>query len=256
MNKTERFKDKKVALALGGGAVLGAAHIGVIKALEEFGMKITAISGTSAGAIVAALYAFGKSADEIEKIVLDFEWKKLSSITISKFAILSNKKIGEIIKLHIGEKTFQEASIPLAMIATDISSGAKVIMDKGIVCDAVVATTCIPGVFVPVELYGLSLVDGGIVENVPLSCLKKDDADFVIGVDLISRHVYKKPNNFIEVLHNSFGFLVKANKSFQTKDADILIEPDLNEFNAIDMSQIGNLTKKGYEETKRIINNL
>ena len=253
MNK---LKNKKVALALGGGAVLGAAHIGVIKALEEFGVEIKAISGTSAGAIVASLYAFGKSVKEIEKIVLEFEWKNLSSLTLSKYGVLSNEKIGEMIKLNIGDKTFKEAKIPLAMIATDITNGDKVVLDKGSVADAVMASTCIPGIFVPIELDGRFLVDGGVVENIPLSCLKKEDVDILMGVDLVPEKFYKKPENVIDVLYNSFTFLIKINKKFQIKDADIIIKPDLCKFNPVEMSQIKDLIEAGYNETKKIITTL
>ncbi|TKI69636.1 patatin-like phospholipase family protein [Sulfurimonas crateris] len=250
------LKNKKIGLALGGGAVLGAVHVGVLKALEEKNIKINAICGTSAGAIVAALYAFGKSPTEIEKIVVEFEWKKLSSLTLSKYGILSNEKIGEIIKLSIGDKKFKDSNIPLGMMATDITTGEKVILDKGSVADAVVASTCIPGIFIPVEIGGRFLVDGGIVENVPLSCLKNKDVDYLIGVDLVPERSYKKPENVIEVLYNSFNFLVKINKKAQTKEADLTIKPDLSEYNAVDMSQIKELIDLGYEETKKIIKEL
>lgn len=251
-----RFKDKKIGLALGGGAVLGAVHVGVLKALEEKGIKISAICGTSAGAIVAALYAFGKTPQEIENIIVEFEWKKLSSLTLSKYGVLSNEKIGEIIKKNIGDKRFKDAKIPLGMIATDITTGEKVILDKGSVAESVVASTCIPGIFIPVELGGRFLVDGGIVENIPLSCLKDKDVDFLIGVDLVPERSYKKPDNIIEVLYNSFNFLVRINKNAQTKEADLTIKPDLSEYNAIDMSQIKELIDLGYEETKKIIKKL
>jgi len=249
MNKS----GKKIALALGGGSVLGAVHIGVLKALEEHQVEIKSISGTSAGAIIASLYAFGKSAIEIEKIVLGFEWKNLSSLTFSKYGFLSNKKIGEMIKRNIGEKNIQDAKIPLSIVATDITTGEKVVLDKGSVLDSVMASTCVPGIFVPIEIEGRFLVDGGIVENIPLSCLKDKNVDFVIGVDLICEHAHKKPNNIIEILYNSFNFLVKTNKKIQTKEADILIKPNLSNFNAIDMSQMKDLIKIGYDETKKVI---
>jgi NTE family protein len=253
MNK---LKNKTVALALGGGSVLGATHVGVIKALEESKAEIKAISGTSAGGIIATLYAFGKSAKEIEKIILEFEWKNLSSLTLSKFALLSNDKIGEMIKHNIGDKNIEEALIPLCMIATDITTGEKILLNKGSAAEAVMATTSVPGIFVPVEIDGRILVDGGIIENIPLSCLKEYQVDYKIGVDLVTTQSYRKPRNVIEILYNSFNFLVKTNKKIQTKEADILIKPDLSKFNAIDMSQMRELIKIGYDETRRIVKNL
>jgi NTE family protein len=248
-----RSRNITVALALGGGSVLGAVHVGVLKAFDERRIKIKSISGTSAGAIVASLYAFGVSPKKIEKIVLEFEWKNLSSLTLSKYGILSNQKIGEMIKRNIGDKNIEDAKIPLCMVATDITTGEKVVLDKGSVSDSVMATTCVPGIFVPIELGGRFLVDGGIVENIPLSCLRDKNVDYVIGVDLICEHAYKRPNNVIEILYNSFNFLVKTNKRIQTKEADILIKPKLSNFNAIDMSQMKDLIEIGYEEAKKVI---
>lgn len=253
MNK---LKNKTVALALGGGSVLGATHVGVLKALEESKAEIKAISGTSAGGIIATLYAFGKSAKEIEKIILEFEWKNLSSLTLSKFALLSNEKIGEMIRHNIGDKNIEDANIPLCMIATDITTGEKILLSKGNVAEAVMATTSVPGIFVPVEIEGRILVDGGIVENIPLSCLKRYQVDYKIGVDLVTTQSYRKPRNVIEILYNSFNFLVKTNKKIQTKEADILIKPDLSKFNAVDMSQMKELVKIGYDQTRKIIKNL
>lgn len=255
MKKKNTLKNKKIGLALGGGAVFGAVHVGVLKALEEHDVKISAISGTSAGAIAAALYAFGKSAKEIESIILNINWSDMSSLKVSRYALLSNKHIGDFIKKHIGDKKFEDSDIPLAVIATDISSGEKVILDRGSVADAVVASTCVPGIFIPTEIDGRLLVDGGIVENVPVTPLKDKDMDIIIGVDLIPESSYKKPDNFIEVLYNSFNFLVKLNKKIQEKDVDILIKPDLSKFNALDMSDIEELIKKGYDETKTILDN-
>lgn len=233
---------------------MGAVHVGVLRALEEAGIKISIISGTSVGAIVAALYAFGKTPREIEDIVVEFEWKKLSNMVFSRFGLLSNEKIGDIIKEHIGgDKEFKEAKIPLAVVATDITSGQKAVLQNGSVAKAVMASTAIPGVFVPVEIQGNMLIDGGIMENIPIGSLKDKGADFLIGVDLICEHPSKKPQNVIEILYNSFNLLIKANKELQTKDADLIIKPDLSKFNAIDMSQIRELIKVGYNETEKTL---
>ena len=252
MNK---LKDKRIALALGGGAVFGAVHVGVLKALQEYDIKVSAISGTSAGAIAAALYAFGKTPKEMEDIILKIGWSDMSSFGISKYALLSNKHIGGFIKKHIGDKTFQEADIPLSIVATDISTGDKVVFESGSIADAVVASTCVPGIFIPMEIDGRLLVDGGISENIPLSVFKDKDIEFLIGVDLIPEHSHNRPTNFIEVLYNSYNFLIKLNKKNQTKQADIIIKPDLSRFNPTDMSQIRELIKKGYDDTTNILEN-
>lgn len=118
---------KKIGLALGGGAVLGAAHVGVLKAIEEFDIEISYIAGTSIGAFVAAFCAFGKTPAEIEEIALKLTWMDISGISLFKNGLLSNEKLGDLISEHIGDKKIENAKIPLAMIATDISSGKKVV---------------------------------------------------------------------------------------------------------------------------------
>lgn len=242
-------KKGKIGLALGGGAVLGAAHIGVLKALEENKIPINFIAGTSIGAFVAALYAFKKDWQEIEKIALDLDWLDISAISLSQYGLLSNKKLGELIRKHIGDVQFEQADIPLTMIATDIANGKKVILTKGSVAEAVMASTCIPGVFIPVKIDDLLLVDGGIVENVPVTPLQEMGAKYTIAVDLNARRSLKKPENIIEVLINAFYFTMRTATQLQSQQADLIIKPDLSGFSLIDTKQTPDLIERGYVET-------
>jgi len=244
---------KNIGLALGGGAVLGAAHIGVLKAIKEKGVEIKFITGTSIGAFVAALYAFGKDWSEISDITSELKWMDITSISLSRFSLLSNEKFGALLVEHIGDKNIEESMIPLAIIATDATSGEKVILKSGSVANAVMASTCIPGIFKPVEIDGKMLIDGGIVENVPINTLKKLGAKYIIGVDLNANHNYQKPGNILDVLMNSFHFIMQQAAKLQTEDADLLIKPDLSSFDRTDTKQIEGLMKKGYEDTIRFL---
>ncbi|MDZ7797262.1 MAG: patatin-like phospholipase family protein [Candidatus Marinimicrobia bacterium] len=125
-------KNKKIGLALGGGAVLGAAHIGVLKAIEELDIPIHCIAGTSIGAFVAAFYANGKGWEEIRDIAMDLKWLDLSGLSLSKLGLLSNEKMGKFVEKHLGRSTIEDANIPLAMIATNIASGEKIVLQKGV----------------------------------------------------------------------------------------------------------------------------
>jgi len=145
---------KKIALALGGGAVLGAAHVGVLRALTELDITVSMISGTSIGAFIASLYAFGKSWQEIRDIVYDLDWLDMTSLALSQYGLLSNRKIAGIVVALLGDKNIEEAPIPLSIVATDIGTGKKVILAKGDVALAVMASSCIPGLFKPVEWGG------------------------------------------------------------------------------------------------------
>lgn len=240
------FRKNKTGLALGGGAVLGAAHVGVLKYLSEKQIKIDAITGTSIGAFVASLYAFGKSPDEIEDIARELKWMDISRLSLSQHGLLSNKKLGETLQDVLGDVNIEDAEIPLAMIATNIASGEKVILEKGPLATAVMASTCIPGVFIPVETDGQMLVDGGVIENVPISALD-GKAGKIIAVDLVYNRSFRKPDNIIEVIMNTFDFTMRnATRQYLDK-ADILITPDLSEFNPVDPKHTPELILKGYE---------
>ena len=241
---------RKIGLALGGGAVLGAAHIGVIRALEEMDIKISYVSGTSIGAFVGALYAFGNNSKDIEEIALELSWMDISGIALFESGLLSNAKLGELLGESLGEKKIEDADIPLAVLATDIVNGDKVVLDKGPVAKAIMASTCIPGVFGPVKFDDKLLVDGGIVENIPIDSVKNMGADYVIGVDLNAMKTYHKPDSIIDVIINSFHFTLKAAAKFQTENADILITPDLSKFNMVSTDQIKDLIEQGYKDAK------
>ena len=113
------------------------------------------------------------------------------------------------------------------------------------------ASTSIPGIFIPVESDDNMLLDGGIVENVPINTVKEMGANFIIGIDLNAKHTYQKPNNILDVILNSFHFIMKQSTKLQTKNADILIRPDLSSFNRSDIDQVEDLMTKGYEDAKK-----
>jgi NTE family protein len=246
-------ETKEIGLALGGGAVLGAAHIGVIRAIEEFKIPIKYIAGTSIGAMVAALYAFGKNWQEIREISQNLNWFDLSGISISKYGLLSNKKVGKMISEHLGDVIFQDSKIPLAIITTDIATGEKVVLKEGNIADAVMASTCIPGIFEPIEKGDQLLVDGGIMENVPAITLYDMGANYSICVDLNVNNSIIKPANIIELMINTVHITLRNVTRLQTRKASVLISPDLTEFNYYDLKQIPDLMEKGYQESKKAL---
>ncbi len=251
--ESTRLPDEGVALALGGGAVLGAAHIGVLKALDEREVRITHISGTSIGALIASLYAFGKSPDEIEQFVTELDWLDVTSFTLSRFGVLSNNDLGKRVVEILGEADIEQAGIPLALIATDLASGEKIILDKGKVERAVMASSCIPGVYVPVELDGRLLVDGGLVENVPVSPLRRAGAEFIVGVDLNAGRHYQRPEDIVDVLANAIDIAIDHVTRSQTADADLVIAPELASYSRRDTSRIPELIEEGYRVTRALL---
>ncbi len=253
---TKHSDEAKIGLALGGGAILGAAHIGVLRALEENNIRIHSIAGASIGAFVAALYAFGLNSREIEKIVTDMDWLDVTGFTLSKFGLLSNEKLGEKIKQAVGDVRFEDAKISLAVVATDIGNCKKVIIKTGCVAKAVMASACVPGIFIPVEIDGRMLVDGGLVENVPISPLRDLGAEIIVGVDLNAKRRYQKPEDIIDVLANSLDIAIDNATRLQTDSADVLITPELSAYTRTDTDKVGDLIKEGYDAAHLIISEM
>lgn len=253
--KLKLEKGKKIGLALGGGAVLGAAHIGVLKALKEHEIEIGWISGTSIGALVASFHAFGHKVQDVEDLAIEFSWSDISNFSLSKYGMFTNNKISDFIKSEIGTKNLEDSEIPMAVIATDITRGSKVIIREGDLATAVRASTCLPGIFSPVEIDGNLLVDGGIVENVPISPLKDMGVETIIAVDLNTQQQYKRPENMIDVLLNTFHFTLATSAKLQKSGADILIEPDLSSFSRVNTKQSRGLINKGYEDAMKCLEN-
>ncbi|TVR17600.1 MAG: patatin [Balneolaceae bacterium] len=247
--------EKKLGLALGGGAALGAAHVGVLKAFYENGLKPDAVSGTSIGAFVAAHMAFGTPYEKLEEIALDLDWLDVSAFKLSKMGLLTNKRLGKKILDEIGRVNIEDAEIPLCMIATDISSGEKVVLKEGPLHKAVMASSCLPGVFAPVEWDNeLLLVDGFLCENVPIKPLKEMDANTIIGVDLTTNRDYKRPDDIIDVLSNTFDIGLNNMIKEQLEDENITwIQPKLSAYNKADTGQTKQLIKEGYEAAKKVL---
>ncbi len=245
--------DKKIGLALGGGAILGAAHVGVLRALEERKIKICSIAGTSIGAFIATMYAFGLSPGEIEDKTKDLNWLDAASFSLSRYGLLSNEKLGDILIETLGDVSFEDAQIPLAMVATDIGACQKVVLKEGNVAEAVMASTCIPGIFIPVEIDNKLLVDGGLVENVPLTPLKDLGADIVWGVDLNGKRKYRKPDDIIDILANALDLAIDNATRLQTEEADLIIAPELSAYNRSDVENLDDLIKEGYDAAREIL---
>jgi len=256
MDLSNFFKrlQKKLGLALGGGAALGAAHVGVLKAFHEKGIKPDFISGTSIGAFVAAHVAFGTSIEKIEEIALDLDWLDVTAFKISKMGLLSNKRLGKFILEHLGKVNIEDAQIPLCMIATDLCTGKKVVLKEGPLHKAVMASSCLPGIFAPVEWDDMMLVDGFLCENVPVSPLREMGAKKVVAVDLTTNRDYKRPDDIIDVLSNTFDIGLNNMIKTQIMDKKIKwIQPRLSAFNKADTRQTRQLIEEGYKAAIKVL---
>lgn len=186
--QNKESRTKKVGLALGSGSARGLAHIGVLKVLDREGIPIDFIAGTSAGALIGAIYAAGISPFEIEEITLNIDRKKTISLftpTISNSGLLDGSRIEKFIESILGRQNIGSLKIPFAAVATDLQSGEEIIITEGSLITAIRASMSIPGIFTPVEHNGRLLVDGGLVNPVPVSTTIGMGADIVIAVNVL-----------------------------------------------------------------------
>ncbi|MDP2762167.1 MAG: patatin-like phospholipase family protein [Sideroxyarcus sp.] len=176
----------KIGLALGSGSARGLAHLGVIRAIADAGIKVDFIAGTSMGALIGAILAAGKL-DELEATFRVFDWKKTASffdVVLPKSGLLDGARVSELVRAHIHADTIEMLPLPFAAVATDIVSGEEVVIRSGDVIEAVRASISVPGIFTPVRSNGRILVDGGLTNPVPVSAVRAMGADIVIAVDL------------------------------------------------------------------------
>ncbi len=241
----EKQNKPRVGVALSGGSALGIAHIGVLKSLNEHHVPIDCIAGTSAGAIVAACYAFDVPLEKITKKAGDLSWYALSKISFSGMGLVSHAALGKLIGEFLRDVNIEESTIPLAIVATDIATGERVIFRKGPLIDALMASTCIPGVFIPVEIGGRMFVDGGLVDNLPMTALEEMKATVKIGVNVNRWSSKRKPKNVLDVVVKSFE--IATSYRHPAKKNEIFIEPHLEAFSPSDFSKADKLVAEGYQ---------
>ncbi|MFC2072033.1 patatin-like phospholipase family protein [Chloroflexota bacterium] len=242
MGLTRGKSRKKVGLALGSGASRGLAHIGVIEVLEKEGIPIDMIAGTSMGALVGAIYAHGQDIEQMKNLAITLGAKRLGlvDLTLPKTGLLRGRKIEDTLKLVIGEAKFSDLKIPFACVATDIDCGEEVVFKEGLVREAARASSSIPAILAVVKLGGKYLVDGTLVNPVPVSVVRAMGADIVIAVNVIPRREITgktAPNIFaiiMQTIHISSYGIIKANLA----GADIVIEPDISNIGYADFSRV------------------
>ena len=217
-----------LGLALGGGAALGYAHVGVLAALDENGLQPDAYAGTSAGALVAALAAFGVSPQTLQDRLGALTWPALADPSLSRIGLLTNVELGTLVHRLVGEVSIRDAPVPLFILATDILTGERVVLRDAPLADAVRASSAVPGVFAPVEIGGRLLVDGALIENVPVAPLREAGAELVVGVDVIGKPPFARVSTAAQVLTNAaFIMLHQAAKQPPPAGPDIRIAPRL-----------------------------
>ena len=245
----------KIALVLGGGAARGFAHVGVIRALEQEKIPIDMIVGTSVGSLIGAIYASDLNSFELEWTAFSLEKDNVFDFTVfSAFTTMGPVKgdrIEEFVKTKVSVANIEDLKIPFAAVATDLNRGTRVVLDHGPVARAVRASSAIPGVFNPVEHQGRLLVDGGVVDNIPISVAREKGADIVIAVDISENVINFNITNLIDVVLQSVNIMFSENIGFRKRDADVLIAPSVGNVAMLDFTQKKRCMQAGIEAAQK-----
>lgn len=243
---------KKVGLALGSGVARGLAHIGVLRVLEREGIPVDMITGTSIGAIVGALYAQGRKADELLEIARDFGTHRLSylvDISLPKTGLIKGKKLDDKLAQLCAGVEFTDLKLPFKCMATDIDTGKVVIMDKGLVWAAVRASISLPVILAVTNWENKYLVDGGLVDPVPVDVVRNMGADIVIAVNVMPETQSKSSSEpgIFEVVMHTINIMNSHLIKESLKGADIVIVPDVGRFKLSDFHKVDECVKAGEE---------
>lgn len=221
----------KLGIALGGGFARGLAHVGVLKVLEEEGIAIDCLAGTSVGSVIAAAFCSGVSAKELEEIAKMVRFRDFARWSLSRYGICNNDRMSDFLPRILKAKTFEELRIPLAVAATDFLTGEPVVFHSGPICDPVRASCSYPGMFAPVAVSGRLLVDGMLGHAVPTTPLRQMGADYVIGIALSAHWVRMSgPRHLFDIIGQCFSIAQARMSVHWKKDADMVLEPDVDGF--------------------------
>lgn len=268
-------KIKKVGLALGGGGARGCAHIGVIKALQEAGIPIDFVAGTSIGALIGGIFAMGKI-EEAEKILEKIRWQdvvKYFDPVIPKKGLFEGKKVVKLLEKILTQPDFRNARIPYIAVATDLLSGNEVHLKNGNIIDAIRASIAIPGIITPAKIKHRYLIDGGVTDPLPVNVVRDMGADIVIAVDLnhsfikekrysgerfgknkLVKWLSPKRPNIIDVIESSVFMMQDqlTQKNLLEYKPDFLIQPDLGATGIFDFHKAKKIILKGYLQARKI----
>ena len=237
-------KRPKVIVVLGGGGARGFAHVGALKALREAQVPIDMVVGTSMGALVGSLYCSGIKLEDIENIAEDIKWTDISNLgatslitMITSEKLLSTEKMEKYINKLIGNKYFFQLQTPFACVATDIKTGEKIIFKEGPVAPAARASANIPGLFAPVEYRQRFLVDGGLVENIPVSVAKLFDPDIIITIAVSADITKNSYSNVFSTLFQTIYIQGQQSDRENLAMSDIVISPKVSDISAIQLNK-------------------
>jgi NTE family protein len=258
LRKADRHgRRPRLGLALSGGAARGIAHVGVLKVFAEEGIRVDCVAGTSAGALVGGALAAGMPFEEIEQVGRSLRWRDLGRMTLSRLGVQSNASLEEYVRARFPVKRFEELPVPFAAVATDLRTGAPVVMrDEGDLGFAIRASCAIPGWYVPVtDSEGRQLVDGGLVANLPVSVVRALGAEVVVAVDVNSEGAkfLGPPTSVIGVLLQSMLVVQRVAVEHQRQLADVVISPPVGHLRWDELARASEFIEAGAEAARAAV---
>jgi NTE family protein len=251
MARTNHSDRPRIGLALSGGAARGIAHVGVLRALEENHVPIDAIAGASAGALIGGCYATGLSIKKLEELAASFRWRHTSALSFSSLGLQSNARMEKFLRKHLPVTRFEDLKIPFAAMVTDLQKGETIVFrDTGDLPFAIRASCCVPALYTPVrDAEGRFLIDGGILENLPISRTRELGVDLVIAVDVNFDGVrfFDRPRTALGVLMRVFNAVEQIVSDQERDTADLLITPKVGHIRWDQTRHAKELIKLGYE---------
>ena len=223
-----------IALALGGGAAKGFAHIGVIKALEAQGIVPDIVVGTSAGSVVGAMYAAGKNGFELQSLAITLDESQVSDWSLPDRGVVKGEALAAFINKTVANAPIEKLPKKFGAVATDLASGEPIVFRSGDTGTAVRASSSVPGVFQPVAIRGREYVDGGLVSPVPVRFAQEMGATFVIAVDISNKPQASKTKSSLDILMQTFAIMGQSLNRSELPLADVVIRPDISQLASTD----------------------
>jgi len=229
-------RPPKIGLALGGGAARGFAHIGVLQVLEEQGIKPDLVVGTSAGSVVATLYAAGKTPAELTNMAMTLDESTITDWVFPGRSLLKGEALAKFVRNLTGGRQIESMRMPLGIVAADLQNGQPILFRKGDPGMAVRASSSVPGVFEPVKIGGREYIDGGAVSPIPVRYAKQMGADIVIAVDISAIPEGQPTKGAVDILLQTFNIMGHTISQYELQDADVVMRPKLEGIGSTEFS--------------------
>ncbi|AIC94936.1 MULTISPECIES: patatin-like phospholipase family protein [Shouchella] len=246
-------KRPKIGLALGSGGARGFAHIGVLRALEDAGIKVDYLAGSSMGALVATMYGVGHSIEHMERFARLFKNKFYLDFTVSRQGLIAGDRIESLVRLLAKKMHFHQLHKEVRVVATDLLTGNRVVIDTGDVARAIRASMSIPGIFVPVKWGDQLLVDGGVVERVPVSVVREMGADIVLGVDVSFFRSHLQSPSIHEIVMQTMDIMGRELARKQKEQGDVMVRPIIKHSSPLDFSETERLIEQGERACRELL---